>query len=296
MAIVGLAAPSTSSNENPLIELRPEVRDQLDASQLASVAGAERALSNLPNWRHHRARTGVVVGMVGRTARAFAASERVYRDELRRVLTTGHAQFGLDRADAQRVADTLHDAIGATTPGVSSHTLMGLLPNIAAARVANLFDLQGPNVVIDAGGRSVLESLAAAERWLTSGTADVMLVTMLRADSRRRSAAEALTLCLATPEFARKRRWPILSELTVGVQGEDTLVARPANADATRNLADVTVESSRPLAGLDDLSRALEQDQPRRDLDSLEARGAQCRDGASGAHDRGYPQGSRAIV
>ena len=31
-----------------------------------------------------------------------------------------------------------------------------MLPNLAAARVANLFDLKGPNMVIDAASRTVV--------------------------------------------------------------------------------------------------------------------------------------------
>src|SRR6185437_707462 len=102
------------------------------------------------------------------------------RDELRRLLTTGHDELGLDRADAERMALALHERIGAATPAPTAHTLMGLLPNIAAARVANLLDLQGPNLVIDAGGRTLFEVLSAAERWLTCGTADAMLASVFR--------------------------------------------------------------------------------------------------------------------
>jgi acyl transferase domain-containing protein len=285
MVVVGVAGMFASNDESALIdlpsaspgafhpsalssalsaELRPEVVDQLDASQLLSVAGVEKALAGLSNWDDCRERTGVVAGMVSRTARARAASERIYRDELRRLLTGHFADLGIEGGDAERIARTLHEMTGASTPPVTEHSLMGLLPNIAAARVSGMFDLRGPNVVIDAGGRSVLEVLDAAERWLACGTADVMLACMLRLDQGRSGndhahdvrGEGALVLSLTTSAFAREHGWTILGELAVGARGEDSLVVQPAYAARTH--LDVLVPSTRPLAGLDELAHALD--------------------------------------
>jgi hypothetical protein len=222
-------------------------------------------LDGLANWRACRERTGVVTGLVGRTPRAAAASIRICRDELGRMLTANHDEFGMARSDAERVAGALHDAIGANTPAVTPHTLMGLLPNIAAARVASLFDFQGPNLVIDGGGRSVLDVLGGAERWLTSGTADLMLACLLRLDTRDGEvvsgrparARRALALALTTPAFARSRGWTIRAELTLGAGGADTILAHPSAA-AARNPREVAVSSSPSLAGLNELAQALD--------------------------------------
>jgi 3-oxoacyl-(acyl-carrier-protein) synthase len=241
-------------------ELRADVVDQLDVSQLASIAGAEKALARLPGWRGCRERLGVVAGMVGRTARALAASERLYRDELQRLLTTSHGDLGLERADAERVARKLHQMIGSTTAPLTPHTLMGLLPNIAAARVAALFDLHGPNLVIDAGDRSILEVLAAANRWLERGAADVMLACLLRLEARDRPRADeaALVLALTTPAFARDHSWQILAELVVGAHGEDKIGVQPSLARSGRPSLQLDVPRSPLLAGLDELARALD--------------------------------------
>jgi acyl transferase domain-containing protein len=243
-------------------ELRPEVLDQLDTSQLVSVAGVEKALAGLANWRDCRARIGVVVGMVGRTARARAASERIYREELRRLLTSHFAELGIEDADAERIARTLYEITGASTVPVTERSLMGLLPNIAAARVGSMFDLQGPNLVIDAGGRSVLEVLDAAERWLTCGTTDVMLACMLRLGRSGNNRAHdaggegALVISLTTRACAREHGWTILGELAVGARGAHSIVAQPVFTPHTQ--LDVVVSSTRPVAGLDELARALD--------------------------------------
>ena len=139
---------------------------------------------------------------------------------------------------------------------------MGLLPNIAAARVGSMFDLQGPNLVIDAGGRSVLEVLDAAERWLTCGTTDVMLACMLRLgrsgnDRTHDAGGEgALVISLTTHAFAREHGWTILGELAVGARGPDSIVAQPVFTPHTQ--LDVVVPPTRSLAGLDELARALD--------------------------------------
>ncbi|MDB4890167.1 MAG: hypothetical protein JWL61_2022 [Gemmatimonadetes bacterium] len=261
LAVVGISRMSprdttrhlTSGRSSLASRLRSEVVDELDVSQLLSVAGVEAVTSSLANWRIWRERTGVVAGMVGRTARGTDASDRIYRDMLRDVLTANSAELGLARADADRVANTLHERIGASTLPATPHTLMGLLPNIAAARVASLFDLHGPNAVIDAGSRSIIETLGAAERWLACGTADVMLACMLRSNV---DGADALVLGLTTPAFARERGWTILGELAIGERGKDTMLVRPA--EGTRTRVEVKIPTVRPLAGLDELAHALE--------------------------------------
>jgi len=261
LAVVGMSriAPRdtsrhlTSGRSSLASGLRPEVVEELDVSQLLCVAGVEAVTSGLANWRPWRERTGVVAGMVGRTARGTDASDRVYRDMLRDLLTAHSAELGLARADAERVANALHERIGASTQPVTPHTLMGLLPNIAAARVASLLDLHGPNAVIDAGSRTVIETLGAAERWLACGTADVMHACMLRSSDE---GAEALVLGLATPAFARERGWSILGELAIGERGKDTMLVRPA--EGTRTRVEVKIALAQPLAGLDELALALE--------------------------------------
>jgi acyl transferase domain-containing protein len=287
MAVVGIAAIRPEDDEKILIDLpaaappdrtarlsrsalraalpadlRPDVADQLDLSQLASVAGAERALGRLANWRDHRDRIGVVVGMIGRTARALSASERVYRDELQRLIAATHADLGLERDDAERVGRKLHHLIGAGTAPLTPHTFMGMLPNIAAARVAGLLDLHGPNLVIDAGGRSALEVLGAAASWLARGMADVTLACLLRlhAHQRPQDHDAALVLALTPPELAHERGWEILGELVVGAHDEDKVKVQPASAPSigSRPSQQLTVSRSRVMAGLDELARALD--------------------------------------
>jgi acyl transferase domain-containing protein len=269
MAIAGVARVSpdevasllAGASGSPLAELRADVLDHLDASQLLSVAAVDKMLHGLANWRDVRERTGVVAGMIGRTARARTASERIYREELQRVLTTHHDDLGIAQRDGERVGRALREKIGESTSPVTAHTLMGLLPSLAAARVAGLFDLQGPNLVIDADDRSIPEALGAAERWLTCGTADVMLACMLTSRAPTgdgRKADGALVMCLTTPAFARSHGWTILGELTVGAGAEESILVKAPRGSGSRGDKQVTVSASRGLAGFGELALALE--------------------------------------
>lgn len=249
IALVGFT--ELADEHMPIPGLRADVVEQLDATQRLTSAAVDKALGALAGWGDHHEHIGVVAALVGRTARAAAATQRVYRDELRRVLSAHASELGVAPVDAEEVAQALHAAIGTATTPISPHTLIGMLPNIAAARVGNLFDLRGPNLAIDAGARSVLEALGAAERWLASGAADVMLVCLLRPDGQDGVVVASLT----TPAFARARAWPVLGEVTFGERGKDTVMIRPHRATRTR--VELKIRASRPLAGLDELAHAV---------------------------------------
>jgi 3-oxoacyl-(acyl-carrier-protein) synthase len=251
VALVGFTELTAADTQTLMPMLRADVVEHLDATQRLASAAADKALGALAGWADHREHIGVVAAVVGRTARATAATQRVYRDELRRILATNASSLGVTSTEAEHVAQSLHDAIGADTTPITPHTLIGMLPNIAAARVGNVFDLRGPNLAIDAGARSVLEALGAAERWLAGGATDVMLVCLSRPDGNEGMLVASLT----APAFARARGWPVLGELAFGERGKDTLVVRPQRATRTR--VELKIRASRALAGLDELAHAV---------------------------------------
>jgi acyl transferase domain-containing protein len=236
-------------------ELHPEVIEQLDVSQLLAAVGADKVLSGLADWQDTRDRIGVVVGMTGRTARGRAATERVYRDHIRDLLAAHAADLGVSQDDAERVSRALHTSIGTKTADVNGHTLMGMLASVAATRVANVFDLRGPSLVIDAGARSIFETMSAAERWLTAGTADVMVTGLLRLDAGATSERDgAMMLALTTPAVAREQHWTILGELAVNDRGMNSLLVRSSHKNRSRV---EVIASGRSIAGLDQLAHAL---------------------------------------
>ncbi len=61
-------------------------------------------------------------------------------------------------------------------PALTEDSFPGILPNVMAGRVANRFDLGGPNIAIDAACGSSLAALDAAVKELRQGTSDLAVV------------------------------------------------------------------------------------------------------------------------
>jgi malonyl CoA-acyl carrier protein transacylase len=79
---------------------------------------------------------------------------------------------GIDPAVKKQILDHLH----ATLPELTEDSFPGILGNVAAGRVANRFDLGGPNFTVDAACASTLAALDTAIQELRQGTSDVALV------------------------------------------------------------------------------------------------------------------------
>jgi acyl transferase domain-containing protein/NAD(P)-dependent dehydrogenase (short-subunit alcohol dehydrogenase family) len=256
--------------------LLPDAVEHMDVSQFLTVMAAEKALQRIPEWTPSKEKIGVVLGLTGKTPRAIAAIERVFLDNLRRNLERSQAIFGLDESDFTRIKEKLCDILASSNPPSNPYTMLGMLPNLAAGRVANLFDLSGPNLVMDAGNFSLLEVLRAAERWLAGGSADVMLAGALHTDVQRhpwREAAAASTamgashegaclLALTTTEMARERGWPVLAHISVGALGNDTVTLHSAEQATAADGAAIR-ETQIPaggyeVVGLAELARAVD--------------------------------------
>ncbi len=71
--------------------------------------------------------------------------------------------------------DKLRAALAAQLPPFNADTAPALVPNVMTGRIANRFDLRGPNYLIDAACASSLLAVKAAMEELRSGRSDLML-------------------------------------------------------------------------------------------------------------------------
>jgi hypothetical protein len=256
-------------------QLLPDALAQLDVSQMLALTSADRTLKGVNLWAAHRERIGVALGLVGKTARGVMATERVYLHRLQRLLDEQASEFGLDRAHFDRFAHRLADGIFRDNIASNPYTVAGTMPNFAAARVANMFDLNGPSVVIDAGGASLLEALRQAQLWLTFGDADLVLAGGVDIAGRHHPARPAASaaagahgiggegsclLAVTTPERARARGWVVTAYIVIDDPRENAVTVRGVGAPATRP---ATVESSlaryaNRITGLGELALAVE--------------------------------------
>ncbi|HEV2763519.1 MAG TPA: beta-ketoacyl synthase N-terminal-like domain-containing protein, partial [Pyrinomonadaceae bacterium] len=147
--------------------LLPDVREHMDPSQYLAALAAERTFATMPEgWSRFRNATGVVLGLTSKTERGRLANERVFGDRLRRQILEHGGNGTLPDADLRRVLDRLTEAIRTRNIPSGPYTLPGLMPNVTAGRVANMFDLNGPNIVVDMGDDSLLQSLLVARQLL----------------------------------------------------------------------------------------------------------------------------------
>lgn len=218
--------------------LLPDVTDHMDPSQFLAALAAANVLEGLPaGWERFRNEIGVVLGIESKTERGRRANERIFADRLRRLVLSASRNGTLSDADVNRVLDKIVDRIRTRNVASGPYTLPGLMPNVTASRITHMFDLNGPNIVVDAGRHSLPLSLFAAQQLLAHGDCKMVLAGGINATSNAGSndAECALLLGLTTVETAEREAWPILSKLSLQRTNGTVGSHQSANGDRGRN-------------------------------------------------------------
>ncbi|WSN43951.1 beta-ketoacyl synthase N-terminal-like domain-containing protein [Streptomyces sp. NBC_01334] len=142
--------------------------DQLIALHVASAAlddagGPER----LPD----RGRVGVVLGRGGYLGPGLVRLDQRVRTAGQLVRTLGELLPDLTSDQLGRVRAAFTERLGPDSP----ESAIGLVPNLAASRIANRLDLRGPAYTVDAACASSLVAVDQAVAELGSGRCDLML-------------------------------------------------------------------------------------------------------------------------
>jgi acyl transferase domain-containing protein/NAD(P)-dependent dehydrogenase (short-subunit alcohol dehydrogenase family) len=207
--------------------LLPDVKEHMDASQYLAALAAEKAFAAMPEgWMRFKNSMGVVLGLTSKTERGMRANERVFIDRLRRQVK-GHGGRGkLSSTDLNRILDKLVESIRARNVPSGPYTLPGLMPNVTAGRIANMFDLNGPNIVIDMGEDSLLQSFLVARQLLAHDACKMVLAGGVNASNvSDATLGEAVfLLALTTPEIARREGLPVLSTISFSESDAGQLV------------------------------------------------------------------------
>ncbi|MGH9214323.1 MAG: beta-ketoacyl synthase N-terminal-like domain-containing protein [Acidimicrobiales bacterium] len=144
-----------------------------EPDQFLALAQASAALDDSSS-AHRRVppdKVGVIVGRGGyRTAGLARLDQRVHvAQQLVEALHALMPEVGPGQVD--QVRDEFIARLGRRGPEAS----IGLVPNLAASRIANRFDLQGPAYTVDAACASTLLAVDHALRELHSGRCDLVL-------------------------------------------------------------------------------------------------------------------------
>ncbi|MER5542568.1 beta-ketoacyl synthase N-terminal-like domain-containing protein [Streptomyces sp. NPDC002589] len=142
--------------------------DQLIALDVAAAAltdagGAER----LPA----RDRIGVALGRGGYLTPGLVRLDQRVRTAGQLTRTLGELLPDLSAAQLARIRAAFSERLGPDSP----ESAIGLVPNLAASRIANRLDLRGPAYTVDAACASSLVAVDQAVTELTTGRCDLML-------------------------------------------------------------------------------------------------------------------------
>ncbi|MFI0959995.1 beta-ketoacyl synthase N-terminal-like domain-containing protein [Streptomyces sp. NPDC021080] len=142
--------------------------DQLIALHVAAAALADAGgPDRLPDPR----RAGVVLGRGGYLTPGLVRLDQRVRTAGQLVRTLGELLPELTESQLSRVRTAFTERLGPDSP----ESAIGLVPNLAASRVANRLDLRGPAYTVDAACASSLVAVDQAVGELSSGRCDLML-------------------------------------------------------------------------------------------------------------------------
>ncbi|MER7641716.1 beta-ketoacyl synthase N-terminal-like domain-containing protein [Streptomyces sp. NPDC126522] len=142
--------------------------DQLIALHVAAAALADAGgESRLPD----RQRVGVVLGRGGYLTPGLVRLDQRVRTAGQLVHTLGELLPDLDPGQLDRIRTAFTESLGPDSP----ESVIGLVPNLAASRVANRLDLRGPAYTVDAACASSLIAVDQAVSELAAGRCDLML-------------------------------------------------------------------------------------------------------------------------
>ncbi|MFF7471944.1 beta-ketoacyl synthase N-terminal-like domain-containing protein [Streptomyces sp. NPDC008092] len=142
--------------------------DQLIALDVAAAAIADAGGADRLPDRH---RIGVVLGRGGYLTPGLVRLDQRVRTAGQLVRTLGELVPDLTPGQLAKVREAFTERLGPASP----ESAIGLVPNLAASRIANRLDLRGPAYTVDAACASSLVAVDQAVTELTAGRCDLML-------------------------------------------------------------------------------------------------------------------------
>ncbi|WP_426575024.1 beta-ketoacyl synthase N-terminal-like domain-containing protein [Aquihabitans sp. McL0605] len=153
--------------------IMPNAVDAVEPDQLLALAAASAALADAgnPHETADPAKVSVVLGRGGYIGDGVARLDQRVRTAQQLVEALRVLVPGIDEDRLQQVKAEFQDRLGPERPESS----IGLVPNLAASRIANRFDLRGAAYTVDAACASSLIAVDHGVNQLRSGAADVVL-------------------------------------------------------------------------------------------------------------------------
>jgi acyl transferase domain-containing protein len=159
------------------LPIPPKVGDAMDDGQKWAVSCVREALidAGYPDRPLDRARTAVILGNAMAGERHYLTGLRVFFPEYAAALAAAPSFSALPPAVREAIMAESRARLNGALPPITEDTMPGELSNCIAGRIANLFDLHGPNYVVDAACASAVAAMSAAIEGLVEEDYDVAI-------------------------------------------------------------------------------------------------------------------------
>ncbi|MGM0619367.1 MAG: acyltransferase domain-containing protein, partial [Actinomycetota bacterium] len=143
------------------LPIPPKVSQAMDEAQKWAIACTRELLAD-HGKEIDRERTAVILGNAMGGELHYETALRIAAPEVVRFLQHTEAFGALPPDQQERLASQLVATMGAELPPVTEDSMPGELANVVAGRLANLFNLRGPNYITDAACASAMAAMSAA--------------------------------------------------------------------------------------------------------------------------------------
>ncbi|MFN0285015.1 MAG: type I polyketide synthase, partial [Kineosporiaceae bacterium] len=159
------------------LPIPPKVAAQMDEGQRWAVSAARAALldAGWPDWTVDPEKVAVILGNAIGGEKHYRTNLRVDLPEVLRHLGAAPAFAALPADVRAAIVEQTRTPYLATLPEITEDSMPGELANVIAGRVANLFNLRGPNFTTDAACASGLAAMSTAVRGLQTREYDAVL-------------------------------------------------------------------------------------------------------------------------
>jgi len=120
-----------------------------------------------------RTRAAVVIGNTAGPYAKEQTDQRIYKFHNRQIIENTETFSSLPAETQKKMMDEYFSAVDAGTLEVNEDSMPGELPNVTAGRISNIYNFNGPNLVVDAACASSLAALDYAVMGLRAGRFDM---------------------------------------------------------------------------------------------------------------------------
>jgi acyl transferase domain-containing protein/NAD(P)-dependent dehydrogenase (short-subunit alcohol dehydrogenase family) len=160
------------------LPIPPKVADSMDEAQKWAIACARAVLLDFgwPDRKLDLESTAVVLGNAMSGEQHYLTALRIHLPRFEKVLAEAPSFEALPADVRRAITGEVHERFADGIPNITEDTMPGELSNVMAGRIANLFDLHGPNFVCDAACAAALSAIDAAADGLIERQYDAVIV------------------------------------------------------------------------------------------------------------------------